>query len=519
MTVVPRTRWIAFAASLGLNAVLGAVVACCAQTDSPARLGGSTIAATADVAASSPNDGVAPAGQTDQESTVSVNPSPPPAYKTLRYDENYSDLKDLSRCSDCWDPLKYIPLFGCEGDYLSIGGELRERYELFHNANAGTGPADSHGNNGFFLERYMLHGDLQLGPYLRLFGQFVSGLEDGRIGGPRPDIDRNAFDLHQGFADFVLPLANAGDSLTARLGRQEMTYGSGRLIDVREGPNLRLSFDAARLLLHSGQWQVDAWWSKPVLNLGGVFDDQPDPNRSLWGLYAVHPLGLLPEGNIDLYYLGYENKEAVYVQGTGSELRHSVGTRIWGRPTPWEYNLEYVWQFGSFSDGDIEAWTAAHAIRYNFTELPLKPRLGIRFDVASGSKSQNSADLGTFNPLFPSGVYFNLLNPVGPLNLIDLHPTIDLYASDTVTLTFDWDVFWRESLGDGVYSLGGTPLRPGVAGGRYVGNSPSFTTAWNPTRHLTLLASYVHFFPGSFFEANPPAKQTDYFTTWLSYKF
>ncbi len=88
-----------------------------------------------------------------------------------------------------------------------------------------------------------------------------------------------------------------------------------------------------------------------------------------------------------------------------------------------------------------------------------------------------------------------------------------------VTLTVDWDFFWRESLGDGVYSLGGMPERPGVGGGRYVGNSPSFTAAWTPTRHLTLLASYVHFFPGSFFAANPPDKQTDYFTTWLSYKF
>jgi Alginate export len=325
--------------------------------------------------------------------------------------------------------------------------------------------------------------------------------------------------VHQAFADVVLPLGGEKDTLTVRLGRQEFEYGSGRLIDVRDGVNLRLSFDAARLLVRTGDGQVDGWWSKPVLNETGAFDDEDNPTRSFWGVYAVHPLPLLPQGNVDLYYLGFENKDAVYVQGTGYELRHSLGTRLWGKPLPWEYNVEYLWQFGTFGPGNIEAWSAANAIRYNLSDLPLKPRLGLRFDVASGDNNPTSPNLQTFNPLFPSGIYFNLLNPVGPLNLIDLHPTLDLYAGEKVTLSFDWDFFWRESLGDGVYRISGTPLRPGVGGSRYVGNSPAVTVVWDPTRHVTLLASYIHFFPGAFFKDKPPDKGTDYFTLWLDYKF
>jgi hypothetical protein len=443
-------------------------------------------------------------------------------YKLPRYLEDYSFLKDPSKCCDCWDSVKYIPLFGSgSGNYLTIGGELRELYEFFHNEMAGSAPADSHGNNADFTERYMLNADLHLGPYFRVFADFMSGLEDGRIGGARPEIDRDAFDIHQGFFDFVLPLSNDNDTLTARIGRQEMEYGSGRLIDVREGPNLRLSFDAARLLLHFDQWEIDGWWSKPVLDLPGVLDDEPNPDKALWGLYSVHPFPLLPQGNIDLYYLGYENTQAVYVHApaNGTEVRHTLGIRLWGAPLPWEYNVEYDWQFGMFGSGEIEAWSAANAIRYNFSDLPMKPRLGLRFDFTSGSSSPTSSTLGTFNPLFPMGVYFNWLNPFGPQNLIDLHPVLDLYASQTVTFTADWDFFWRESLGDGVYSLAGIPERPGVAGGRYVANSPSLIATWNATRHLTLLATYVHVFPGSFFEANPPAKQEDYLMTYLSYKF
>ena len=116
-------------------------------------------------------------------------------------------------------------------------------------------------------------------------------------------------------------------------------------------------------------------------------------------------------------------------------------------------------------------------------------------------------------------MYFNLLNPVGPLNMIDLHPTLDLYPGEKLTISFDWDFFWRESRGDGVYQISGMPLRTGIAGSRYVGNSPAVTAVWNPTRHLSVLTSYVHFSPGPYFAANPPDKETDYVTVWLDYKF
>jgi hypothetical protein len=92
-----------------------------------------------------------------------------------------------------WDIIKYIPS-NDKGDwYLSTGGEVRERYEYFHNSLWGQGPQDS---NGYLLQRYMLHADLHLGPYGRLFGQLKSGLENGRTGGPRP-ADEDKLDVNQ----------------------------------------------------------------------------------------------------------------------------------------------------------------------------------------------------------------------------------------------------------------------------------------------------------------------------------
>lgn len=442
-------------------------------------------------------------------------------YKLLRYDEDYSDLKDPSRRTDPLDVLKYIPLGDRDDRYLSLGGTARPRFEFNQNPFFGSAPSNSHGNNNDLVQRYMLHGDLHLGPNLRFFGQLQSGFETGLIGGPRPDVDVDRFDAHQAFLDLVRRWGEEEtNSLTLRPGRQEMSYGSGRLVDVREGANLRRSFDAARMLLKAGDWQVDGFWSKPVRNRPDVFDNDPNPQVSLWGIYAVHPLAVLPDGHTDLYYLGFENKQATYDQGKGGELRHSLGTRIWGRPMPWEYNLEYVAQFGRFGSGDIQAWTAANAVRYNFDKRPLRPRFGVRFDVASGDRNPRSPNLQTFNPLFPSGAYFNLANPIGPQNIIDLHPVLDLRFGEKVTTTADWNFFWRESLEDGIYSLSGAPIRPGTPSrARYIGSSPSFTAAWKATRHITILASYVHFFTGQYLEENPPAKDIDYVTLWFDYMF
>src|SRR3954467_10292768 len=57
----------------------------------------------------------------------------PRVYQRLRYDEDYTYLRDPAKRSDVWDPIKYIPLNDTGDSYLSLGGEARERYELYNN--------------------------------------------------------------------------------------------------------------------------------------------------------------------------------------------------------------------------------------------------------------------------------------------------------------------------------------------------------------------------------------------------
>src|SRR6266481_711650 len=127
-----------------------------------------------------------------ESSTTAQNPPP---FKLLPYDENYSYLRDPLQRTDFLDPIKYIALGAGSNSYLTLGGEIRERYEYFHNNLWGRGPQD---DDGYFLQRYMIHADAHFGDYFRVFSQFKSSLEDGRSGGPRPT-DEDQFDLSQAF--------------------------------------------------------------------------------------------------------------------------------------------------------------------------------------------------------------------------------------------------------------------------------------------------------------------------------
>jgi hypothetical protein len=357
-----------------------------------------------------------------------------------------------------------------------------------------------------------------MGRHLRLFSELQSSFEEGRKGGPRP-VDEDEIDLHQAFLDVKFPLGS-DNSLIVRSGRQEMIYGSQRIISVREGPNVRQSFDGFRAILRTGDIRVDGFATKPTETNRYVFDDGPDNNRALWGVYSVFPIPVLPKGNMDLYYVGYYNRHGRFDQGTSRETRHSIGARLWRTALPLDYNFEFIIQWGSFGNGDILAWTAASDTGYTAESLPLRPRFSLRADIASGDENPDNPDLQTFNPLFPKGAYFSEDNLMGPSNFIDLNPTVDLHFSDHFVLTLNWDFFWRESEHDGIYNNAVVLVRSGKnSNARYIGSQPQAQLKWEIDRHLTFFLFYAHFFAGPFIRESGPGKDVDYMTTWLAYKF
>jgi hypothetical protein len=439
------------------------------------------------------------------------------SYKLLRNDENWTFLRDPTLRQDFWDPIKYIPLRNRSDDwYLTIGGEAREVWEQIGNDNWGLQPY----MNGYLNERYMLSFDAHYGKHVRSFVELKSGLNSYRIGGPRP-IDEKKLDFQAGFLE--LGTSKGANFVALRVGRQELEYGSGRLIDVREGPNVRLSFDGFMVKSKIDSWQIDGFAVRPDLDNPGFFDNAPNHAVGFWGVYATRPSPR--KMSLEVYYLGLDRRQATFQRGTAQEVRHSLGARI-SRPVAAEwpgldFDYEGLWQFGSFGSGNIRAWTVASETGYRFPTVRLKPRFSAKADISSGD-NPTSKTLGTFNPLFPKGNYFGVLATTGPgpINFIDVHPHVETILPHNVTASVDWIVQWRENVRDGVYSVPGSLIRPaGNSHARFVGHRPGTELRWQVDRHLWFQADYGIFYAGRFLKETQPRRNLNYWALWAGYKF
>jgi hypothetical protein len=431
-----------------------------------------------------------------------------PDFKLLRYEEDYAFLGGDS--SDAWyKKLKYSRLGKNGTHYCSFGGELRWQYQFYENEEWGDAPPD---RDGFLYLRNLFHADVRLGRHVRVFAQLKSNFMSGRPQPPR-QIDENQLGLHQFFADYKV------GKWLARAGRQEFLFGSQRIVAVREGPNNRQTFDGVRLIRQSPRFRADAFLARAVTDRPGIFDDGGfvPPGSSLWGLYTVtREAGSLQ--NVDLYYLGFYNDNAVFDEGTGRELRHSVGMRLWGKGGPWQYDGEALYQAGDFSGKRISAYTASLHLRYTLLTLKNKPVLGLKTEIISGDRRYDDDRLQTFNPLFPRGAYFGLAALIGPANLLDIHPSLEWPLGNNWVAELDYDLFWRHRLSDGIY---GPNVRPVYSGrnttARHIGRQLGANIAWEPNRHLSLQAE------GTWFDTGPYLREAgsgkDVFFTALTVQF
>ena len=126
----------------------------------------------------------------------------------------------------------------------------------------------------------------------------------------------------------------------------------------------------------------------------------------------------------------------------------------------------------------MRAWTAASDSGYSVGPV----RFGLKANATSGDNDPKDPDLQTFNPLFPRGSYFGEASLIGPLNHIDLGPSVDVRIRD-LAIRAEVDCFWRENLADDVYGRSGALQVPGAGNpAHYVGTQTSLTIEWKMDR-------------------------------------
>ena len=244
---------------------------------------------------------------------------------------------------------KYIPLSsGDPNSYASLGLNLRERVESTQIATFGIG---NHHTNTYLIQRLELHADIRPNANWQIFVQ----LQDDRAFGKDiiTPVDENPLDVEQAFIAYSSDFA--GGKLKGRVGRQQMAFDLQRFVGVRDGPNVRQSFDAIWADWEKSAWRFIGFWSHPVQNFPGTPFNDYSNRRMQYGGLRVERNDVGP-GKLSAYYSRFDADGAHFLDGSGNERRDNLDVRYQIARGPVDWDLEGMWQTGRVGSGRIRAW-------------------------------------------------------------------------------------------------------------------------------------------------------------------
>ena len=408
---------------------------------------------------------------------------------------------------DVFDPVKRIHL---GSDWLlSFGGSF-----WFRNMRE-SGSRLEPGDNTYNLIRTRLHADLWYRDQVRLFAEGIDARSFSQEKNPL-GIDVNHTDMLNLFAD--IKIANVKDGQAyVRVGRQELLYGSQRLISTLDWANTRRTFQGVKTFWRSPKLDLDAFWVRPmnISQQSRTNFDNWDENRDFYGLWATYK----PQRGhfADLYFLSLDDSRTKAVNTTFNNITggvvHTVGSRYAGNTNQYLYELEGMYQFGrsvnhSLAPTDISAGAVAAGVGYQFSQLPMNPQLWLRYDYASGDKNPNDGQSNTFNQLFPFGHYYmGFLDRVGRQNIHDFNAQFTLHPQPWFTFIAQYHRFFLANSHDALYNAAGVGYRRDATGqaGRDVGDELDLRFNIHVNRHQDVLLGYSKLWAGDFIKNTTPA--------------
>ena len=429
----------------------------------------------------------------------------------FRYLDNPEHEKDV------FDPIKRIRL---SNDWmLSFGGQFWHRYT--HETDSRLNAAGT--NNDFHLLRTRFHADLWYQDKVRLFAEFI----DARILGadlPPLATDRNHTDMLNLFTDIKMANVNNGP-VYVRVGRQELLYGSQRMISTLDWVNTRRTFQGVKTFWRTPTWDLDAFWVRPMITEKNNFDNW-DTQQNFYGLWGTNKYK--PGHLVDLYFLSLDNNRDLTAQAVrqnnilqGNSNLHTLGGRLVGNIDNFLYELEGMYQFGQRSNLDISAFAVATGVGYRLP-MPMNPQAWIRYDFASGDGNPNDGNSNTFNQLFPFGHYYmGYMDRVGRQNIHDINAQFTLHPMPWFTFISQYHRFYLANNRDYLYNASGlaTIVDPTGQSGSHVGDEIDFRANFHVNRHQDVLVGYSKLFSGNFLEKQRPGINADLFYVQYNIRF
>ena len=396
---------------------------------------------------------------------------------------------------------------------FNTGGEYWTRYHHEHNSRL------TQTQNEYDLMHVRLYGDLWYSDWLRVYGEYIWADSYGEDLNPLPiDVDRG--DLQNLFVDLKL-FDFADKPVFVRVGRQELLYGSQRLITPLPWANKRHTFQGVKVFRRGEKWDFDAFWTQYVPPKANQIDT-PDHNQDF---AAAWPTYRPKKGETcDFYYIGYNNKNSAVQQGIVRQpfQTHTFGSRWAGDNNGWLWDFEGALQFGNQSGSDLFAGMYTAGGGRGWKDAPLSPTVWMYYDYASGDNNPNSGTVHTFNQQFPFGHYYlGWMDLVGRQNIHDLNAHFYLYPAPWLTTWVQYHHFWLDSSRDALYNAGGVAYRRDPTGqaGTNVGDEIDLVLNFHLTRYSDVLVSYNKLYGGGFLEKTAgPNKAINAETLYLMFQ-
>lgn len=412
-------------------------------------------------------------------------------------------------------PLKGIPL---GPGRLDLGATLRFRYEFLDQYNIkgyGTGKSDP-----VLLGRLRVSLDYRLeqGPGLFLEGQdarfWLS--DDIHKGDFNPGCPyHNAVDLRQAYAWWP---SICQSPLGIKIGRQTLSYGDIHILGPGNWGNAgRYAWDAAKIMWQGERYQIDVIYGKRVRFDWNEFDDTHF-NYDLYTLYAqFEPT---THHHLDVFHIvKYDDRANTPGESGTDGLRvHTTGfygKGLWG---PLDYNSTAAWQCGEFGRDDISAYGLVAEIGWTLPH-PLTPRLNLAFTWASGDDDPIDGNHGTFDGVL-GGVakYYGRMNLFSWMNLSDLQAGVRIKPAKGMSLCCEYHRFRLSEAKDAWYYCTGKKIRQDKTGasGTDLGEEIDLIIHYKINRHISLMAGYGRFFPGSFVRRTGSHEDADWVFTQIA---
>lgn len=397
---------------------------------------------------------------------------------------------------DWWtgESLKGIPFGHCGS--LDIGGSYRARYHHERNIRPGSTGGLSGVDDRFWLHQTRLWAN---GVWTENLNFRLGVIDAASAGEDFPSRGRevNRHDLYQAHVNAVLH--RGAGTLTARVGRQEMRYGSARLIMAPGWANRRRNHDGVRFIYDSDSWEMNSFWVRPLFRNRDSFRrfDDPNPEQQLYGVFTTYKG--LPNDKVDLYWLAFD-----LPQPGGGARYDTLGTRYYGGRDQWLYEFEGGYQFGANPDDTSHnAGFFTGGVGRSMSSLPWQPELWVYFDWASGADTVGN---GFHTYVQRAHYYLGFMDLFGRRNLEDLNIRLTTKPTDRLSL-LAWCHFFSLANGNDVpYNLNMRPfagLPAGSAGSQTLGTELDLQATLDVTSQTQLRLGYSYFWSGTFYSTTP----------------